>query len=92
VVVDDGLATGATMHAALFATRQKYPAKLVMAVPVAPPECLNALAPLVDGYFCLVEPRHMRAVGAWYEDFTQATDEEVGRLLAELGPGHNGLA
>jgi predicted phosphoribosyltransferase len=86
VVVDDGLATGATMRAALLATHRRRPARLVMAVPVAPPESLAALADLVDGYVCLLEPRHMRAVGAWYEDFTQTTDAEVQELLAELGP------
>lgn len=86
VVVDDGLATGATMRAALEAVRRQGPSRLVMAVAVAPPDALAALAPLVDGYVCLVEARHMRAVGAWYEDFTQTTDEEVKRALDELGP------
>jgi putative phosphoribosyl transferase len=87
IVVDDGLATGATMRAALVATRRRGPARLLMAVPVAPPEALASLASLVDDYVCLVEPRHMRAVGAWYEDFTQTTDDEVKQLLEELGPG-----
>lgn len=86
VVVDDGLATGATMRAALLAARQRHPDRIVMAVPVAPPEAIEALAPLADGWVCLVEPRYMRAVGAWYEDFTQTTDAEVEELLAELGP------
>jgi putative phosphoribosyl transferase len=90
VVVDDGLATGATMRAALLATRLHHPARLVMAVPVAPPETLAALAGLVDSYVCLVEPRHMHAVGAWYEDFTQVSDTEVEELLAELGPSPTG--
>lgn len=87
VVVDDGLATGATMRAALEAVRRQGPSRVVMAVPVAPPEALMALAHLFDDYVCLVTPRHMQAVGAWYEDFTQTTDEEVVEALKELGPG-----
>lgn len=91
LVVDDGLATGATMRAAVAAVRQWGATELFIAVPVAPPEALAALAPLVEGVVCLLQPRHMRAVGAWYEDFTQTTDEEVRGLLAELGPGRAGL-
>jgi putative phosphoribosyl transferase len=86
VVVDDGLATGATMRAALASLRERAPSLLLMAVPVAPPEALEALAPLADDCVCLVKPRHMRAVGAWYEDFTQISDEQVLEALAELGP------
>jgi len=85
LVVDDGLATGATMRAALEAARRQRPSRLLMAVPVAPPEALASLAASVDQYVCLVRPRHMRAVGAWYEDFTQTTDDQVRELLAELG-------
>jgi putative phosphoribosyl transferase len=84
VVVDDGLATGATMWAALMAVRAQHPERLVLAVPVAPPEALAALAPLVDQSVCPVQPSHMEAVGAWYEDFTQTTDAEVAAILAEL--------
>lgn len=87
VVVDDGLATGATMRAALEFVRRQSPSRVLMAVPVAPPEALLALAPLFDDYVCLVAPRQMQAVGAWYEDFTQTTDEEVVEALKELGPG-----
>lgn len=85
VLVDDGLATGATMRAALEAVRRQRPGRLVLAVPVAPPEALEALAPLVDDYVCLLQPRHMGSVGAWYEDFTQTTDQEVIKALDELG-------
>ena len=85
IVVDDGLATGATMRAALEAVRRQRPSRLVMAVAVAPPDALAALAPMVDEYVCAVQARHMRAVGAWYEDFTQTTDEEVTEALDELG-------
>jgi putative phosphoribosyl transferase len=84
VVVDDGLATGATMWAALMAVREQRPARLVLAVPVAPPEALAALRPLVDEAVCPVQPAHMQAVGAWYEDFSQTTDEDVAELLRAL--------
>lgn len=85
VVVDDGLATGASMAAALKAVREQRPLRLVLAVPVAPPEALAQLAPLVDDEVCPVRPGHMQAVGAWYEDFSQTTDAEVALLLAGLG-------
>ena len=84
VVVDDGLATGASMWAALIAVRDQQPGRLVLAVPVAPPEPLALLAPLVDEEICTVRPAHMQAVGAWYEDFSQTTDAEVKGLLAEF--------
>jgi putative phosphoribosyl transferase len=84
VVVDDGLATGASMWAALIAVREQRPERLVLAVPVAPPEPLALLAPLVDEEICTVRPAHMQAVGAWYEDFSQSTDAEVANLLAEF--------
>ena len=77
VVVDDGLATGASMRAALTAVRRGHPERVVLAVPVAPPEVLAGLAPLVDEHVCPVQPAHMEAVGAWYEDFSQTSDEEV---------------
>jgi putative phosphoribosyl transferase len=84
VVVDDGLATGASMWAALIAVREQHPRRVILAVPVAPPEPLAVLAPLVDEEICIVQPVHMQAVGAWYEDFSQTTDAEVAGLLAEL--------
>jgi putative phosphoribosyl transferase len=65
------------MRAALTAVRRQGPARVVLAVPVAPPEVLAWLAPLVDDEVCPVQPAHMEAVGAWYEDFSQTTDEEV---------------
>ena len=84
IVVDDGLATGATMWAALMAVREQRPVRLVLAVPVAPPDALAALAPLVDEEVCPVQPPRMQAVGAWYQDFSQITDEEVSDLLRAL--------
>ncbi len=77
IVIDDGLATGATMRAALRATRQRGPKKLVMAVPVAPPETLDEFRSLADEIVCLESPVVFGAVGYFYRDFRQVTDEEV---------------
>ena len=85
VVVDDGLATGASMRAALTAVRRQCPERVVLAVPVAPPEVLAGLAAWADDQVCPVQPPHMEAVGAWYADFSQTTDEEVLRYLAGTG-------
>jgi predicted phosphoribosyltransferase len=84
IVVDDGLATGATARAALTALRAREddrPARVVLAVPVAPPDTLDLLAELCDDVVCLRRPRDFFAVGAWYRDFTQVDDAEVERLL-----------
>jgi len=85
VVVDDGLATGASMRASLLAIRELGPRRLVLAVPVAAPEALESLASLVVEEVCVVRPARMQAVGAWYKDFSQTTDAEVAGFLAELG-------
>lgn len=77
IVVDDGLATGATMAAALHAARQAGPAQLVCAVPVAARESLAVVAPLADEVVCLARPSPFYAVGAFYEAFPSVTDEEV---------------
>ncbi|MDX1691487.1 MAG: phosphoribosyltransferase family protein [Acidimicrobiia bacterium] len=81
VVVDDGVATGSTMRAALEAIRSASPRRLIVAVPTAPPETCRALDDLADDTVCLLTPRRFRAVGAWYDDFAQTTDDEVRRLL-----------
>ena len=81
VVVDDGLATGATMVAALHSLRQRRPARLVCAVPVASAEALALVRPLADEVVCLQVPRHFQAVGQFYRDFPQVEDEEVLALL-----------
>jgi putative phosphoribosyl transferase len=81
ILVDDGLATGASMAAAIEALRTRDPARLVGAVPVAPPDTCAALRSRADDMICLVTPDHMYAVGAWYDDFTQTTDAEVRELL-----------
>jgi predicted phosphoribosyltransferase len=81
ILVDDGLATGATMRAAAAALRSQEPARLVAAVPVAPEETCEALKAEVDEVVCAFTPEPFHSVGAWYEDFEQTTDEEVRELL-----------
>jgi predicted phosphoribosyltransferase len=87
ILVDDGLATGATMRAAALAVRRENPARLVVAVPVAAEETCDAFRDVVDEIVCGITPKPFRAVGLWYEDFSQTTDEEVRELLAEAAAG-----
>jgi predicted phosphoribosyltransferase len=81
ILVDDGLATGATMLAAVRALRQQQPARIVVAVPTAAAETCEELRKEVDEVICAMTPQPFEAVGRWYEDFTQTTDEEVRDLL-----------
>jgi putative phosphoribosyl transferase len=81
LLVDDGIATGGTMRAAIEAIRAEQPKQLVLAVPVAAPDTLTELGPLVDRVVCLLTPEDLHAIGLWYDDFTQVADEEVSRLL-----------
>lgn len=81
IVVDDGLATGATMRAALHAVREQHPACLVCAVPVAASDSLAAVMPLADDVVCLATPEPFHAVGLYYRDFAPVEDDEVMRLL-----------
>lgn len=83
VLVDDGLATGSTMRVAARALRRLEPARRVAAVPVASVEACEALRAEVDEALCLRIPEPFYAVGAWYEDFSQTSDAEVRRLLAQ---------
>ena len=82
VLVDDGLATGASMRAAVKALKALSPASVTVAVPVAPPETVAALAAEVDDVVCPLQPREFYGVGQWYADFSQTTDDEVRALLA----------
>ncbi len=82
IVVDDGIATGATMRAALIAARRAQPRRLVLAVPVAPPETLDELKREVDEAVCLETPSDFDAIGRFYWDFSQTSDDEVRDLLA----------
>jgi putative phosphoribosyl transferase len=86
LVVDDGIATGATMRAALALIRAAGPARLLVAVPVAPPEALAELRDMCDDVICLECPRDFRAVGAHYRDFAQVGDAEVIEILTRTAP------
>ena len=81
ILVDDGLATGSTMRAAVMALRQEGPARIVVAVPVAAPETCNAFRQIADEIICAETPEPFQAVGIWYDDFSQTTDGEVHELL-----------
>jgi len=87
ILVDDGVATGSTMRAAVRAIKRHQPAWLVIAIPVAAPDTVAELRREVDEVVCLHQPRNLRAVGAWYEDFRQVSTEEVGRILRRAAAG-----
>ncbi|MCC6306689.1 MAG: phosphoribosyltransferase [Rhodobacteraceae bacterium] len=87
IVVDDGIATGATLRAALRGLARLGPAEVIVAVPVAAAEALAALAPDAPRIVCLSTPRPFLAVGAHYRDFTQVADDTVAALLADAGGG-----
>lgn len=82
IIVDDGIATGATMEAAVKIARGRHAARVIVAVPVAPPDTLGRLEPEVDELVCLVAPLRFRAVSQWYDAFDQTSDAEVQDLLA----------
>lgn len=83
ILVDDGIATGSTMRAAITVLKSQQPQQLIVAVPVAPLETCNEIQAEVDKLVCLMTPEPFYAIGLWYEDFAQTTDEEVRELLAE---------
>jgi predicted phosphoribosyltransferase len=83
IVVDDGLATGATMHAAVLALRQQRPAGIVVAVPVGSRQACEMLGDVADQVICALTPEPFSAVGLWYVDFSETTDAEVRQLLAQ---------
>jgi predicted phosphoribosyltransferase len=85
IVVDDGLATGATMISALHGLRARKPARLVCAVPVAPPDTLEKIRPYADEVVCLSTPQFFRAVGQFYAEFPQVDDSEVIAILKQAG-------
>jgi len=88
ILVDDGLATGASMRAAVQALKLHSPSKIVVAVPVGAEETCRLFEAEVDEVVCGETPDDFRAVGAWYQDFTQTTDEEVCRLIDEIAHEH----
>ncbi|MFZ0930101.1 MAG: phosphoribosyltransferase [Syntrophobacteraceae bacterium] len=81
ILVDDGLATGTTMRAAITALQSYKPARIIIAVPTGPPDTCREFQGEVDAAICLTTPEPFWAIGAWYEDFRQTTDEEVRSLL-----------
>src|SRR5690606_2432387 len=93
VLVDDGFATGSTMRAAARALRQMRPARLILAAPVGAPDTCDSLRAEAEEVYCLVAPEGFRAVGLWYDDFQQTTDDEVRALLAASGTdgSHGGM-
>lgn len=82
ILVDDGMATGATMRAAIKCVYQHHPASVIVAVPVAAYATCEEISPLIDRLVCPFRPRNFYAVGLWYDNFDQTTDEEVSELLA----------
>lgn len=91
LLVDDGIATGSTIRAAVDALRSQKPQSIVIAVPTAAPDSCAMLEPVVDELITLMMPEDFRAVGQWYEDFSQTTDAEVTQLLGLAGhhPGRD---
>jgi putative phosphoribosyl transferase len=88
IVIDDGLATGATMIAALHALKAKQPKELICAVPVAPPETIEKVGAKADRVVCLSAPMNFGAVAQFYVDFPQVSDDEVFAALSVSGDGH----
>jgi len=86
ILVDDGLATGATMRAAVKALRERGAAKIIVAVPVGAPETCRELQSLADETICATAPEYFQAVGQFYENFSQTTDDEVRELLSLSAP------
>ena len=91
ILVDDGVATGATMRAAIAALRMQSPASISVAVPVAPFDTLTHLRSEADEVVCLATPEPFRAIGLWYMSFPQLSDEEVRRTLRERWAEHDGI-
>lgn len=83
ILVDDGIATGSTLRAAIATLRQKSPQAIVVAVPVAPLSTCQALGAIVDRIVCLNTPERLNSIGIWYSNFSQTSDQEVKHLLAQ---------
>ncbi len=87
IIIDDGLATGATMRAAVIAVRAQHAARIVVAAPVAARETINEFAAEVAEVVFVLSPEHLEGVGQWYRDFSQTTDDEVRQLLSQSSEG-----
>ena len=92
ISVDDGIATGATITAAIQSLRQLRPKKLIIAVPVADVSIHEKISVLVDDMICPLRPLYLYAVGAWYDNFAQTTDEEVRNLLKEANKSYDTIS
>ncbi len=88
IVIDDGLATGASMRVAVVSLRKNHPLRIVVAVPTGATETCNELKELADEVICLYEPSPFYGVGMWYQDFSQISDDEVSGLLRAAQEGH----
>ncbi len=88
ILVDDGIATGATVRAAIALVRQQQPAAVVVATPVAPASTCAELRPTVDALICVLTPEDFLAIGFWYESFPQTTDDEIRLLLSYAWRDH----
>jgi predicted phosphoribosyltransferase len=84
ILVDDGLATGSTMRAAVRAVRALHAGSVIVAVPVGAPDTCSAMRDEADEVVCALMPDHFTAVGAWYLDFSETTDDEVRRLMSAV--------
>ncbi len=89
IIVDDGIATGATLRVAITALKQQNPKSIVIAIPVAPPSILREFQDLVNEIICLKQPKSLSSISLWYQDFSQTTDEEVCQLLNIANFGNN---
>jgi len=83
ILVDDGIATGATMQAAIASLQVHHPKEIIVAVPIASPDICRKIETEVDQVICLLQPPSLDAIGRWYLDFAQTTDQEVKDCLAE---------
>jgi putative phosphoribosyl transferase len=92
ILVDDGIATGGTVRAAILALRAQRARKIVLAVPVAAADSIEELRPEVDDVVCLLAPSDLYAIGLWYEDFRQVSDDEVQALLERARQAHAAAA
>jgi putative phosphoribosyl transferase len=92
ILVDDGIATGASIRAAIQAIRSQAPTELIVAVPVAAPETCAELRPMLDDLVALLTPDNFTAVGQWYDDFSQTSDEEVTELLRQAAEDLEGAS
>ncbi len=86
ILVDDGIATGSTIRAAVTVLKKEQPQKIIIAVPVAPPSTCQQLKAEVDKVICLLKPEHLYSISIWYDNFSQTTDAEVRKLLEMASP------